>query len=268
MTRLGVVGNISRDAAEHPEHQHHLLGGAALYIALAAVRAAVTAAPVSVIGHDLAKELQRPEPARLDLSRIAIVDQPSCRFHLTYDQQGTLTSVEASYGAAEQLTAHALEHLNGFEHVHVCCRRPLDPVPVLAALAEREQDFSVDFITASAADMIAATARFLPHARVVFADVSEYATLAHLVNLEDLRTVTVTDGPRPASLYRRGRLAARATVQPSPALEVTGAGDTFTGTFLARVLNGVPEELSLHHGAQAATSRVANLGITLHPQPP
>ncbi|MBG0568723.1 carbohydrate kinase family protein [Actinoplanes aureus] len=268
MSRLGVIGNISRDTAEHPGQHRHLLGGAALYISLAAARAGVSAAPVSVIGNDLADALRLPQLTLLDLTAIAVADQPSCSFHLRYDRQGALIAVDAIYGAADQLTTHALEHLHRFEHVHVCCRRPLDPVPVLAALVERRQPFSVDFITASAADMITATAPYLRHARTVCTDIGEYAILTGAVPADHLRAVTVTDGPRPAVLYRHGEVAARTPVQPAVVIEVTGAGDTFTGTFLAATLQGVPETLALSRATQAATRRIATAGITLHPQPP
>lgn len=268
MTTLGVVGNISRDTAEHPDQQRHLLGGAALYVALAATQAGATASPVSVIGRDLTDALRTPQLAELDLAAVAVVDQPSCHFHLRYDRQGTLIAVDAAFGAAEQLTAHALQRMHGFDHVHVCCRRPLDPIPVLAALVERGQPFSVDFITASAANMIIATAPFLSYARTVFTDINEYALLTRAVVLDRLDAVTVTDGPHPVSLYRHGELTARAPVQPARAVEVTGAGDTFTGTFLAALLHGVPEELALSRAADAATTRIATVGITLHLQPP
>ncbi|GIF45228.1 carbohydrate kinase family protein [Actinoplanes xinjiangensis] len=268
MTTLGVIGNISRDTAEHPGHQRHLLGGAALYIALAAARAGVTAAPISVIGHDLAETLRDPQLSLLDLTGIAIAEQPSCRFHLRYDRHGTLLAVDAAYGAAQQLTAHALQPRHACEHVHVCCRRPLDPGPVLTAFVERRQPFSVDFITASAADMIEASAPFLRHARVIFTDINEYALLTAAVPAEDLPAVTVTDGPRPAVLYRYGEVAALTPIQQAETVEVTGAGDTFTGTFLAATLHGDPDTIALRRATQAATTRVTTKGITLHPQPP
>jgi sugar/nucleoside kinase (ribokinase family) len=268
MTALGVVGNISRDTAEHPHRQHHLLGGAALYIALAAARTGVTAAPIAVIGHDLAETLRDPQLTLLDLTDIAVVDQPTCQFHLSYDQHGTLLAVDAAYGAAQQLTAHALQRRRDFAHVHVCCRRPLDLPPVLAALVDRRQPFSVDFITASAEEMIEAAAPFLRHARIVFTDINEYALLTRAVAAEELRAVTVTDGPRPAVLYRHGQPAARTPIPQTEAVEVTGAGDTFTGTFLAATLHGAPDTVALSRAAHVATTRVATIGITLHPQPP
>lgn len=268
MTSLGVIGNFSHDTAEHPDRRHHLLGGAALYISLAAARAGATAAPITVIGDDLAYTLRTPQLAGLDHTGVAVVEQPSCRFHLRYDQHGTLIYVDATYGAAQRLTAHALQQSHRYDHVHVCCRRPLDPAPVLAALAERRQPFSVDFITTSATDMITAAAPYLPAAKIVFTDAREFTALTAAVPAERLRTVTVTDGPRPATLYRHGRPVARTPIAQVDAVEVTGAGDTFTGTLLAAVLNGTPEAAALSQAAQAATARLATPGIALHPQPP
>jgi len=269
MTRLGVIGNISRDTTEYAgRHHRHLLGGAALYIALAAARAGVPAAPIAVIGADLADALRLPPLEPLDLTGIAVVDQPSCRFHLRYDRQHTLVGLDADYGAAERLTSHALVQAPHHRFVHVCCRRPLDPVPVLTALIDRQQPFSVDFITASAVDMITATAPLLPYAQIIFTDISEYDVLIRTVDAANLRLVTVTDGPRPVVLYQYGVPVIRTSVVPTKAVEVTGAGDTFTGTFLASMLRGEPQSLALRHAAQAATARVTTIGISLHQAPP
>lgn len=269
MSALGVIGNISHDTAEYPGQAHRqLLGGAALYIALAASRAGVTATPISVIGADLTGALRSPQLEGLDLTGVAIVDQPSCRFRMRYDHQHNLTAVDADYGAAELLTGHALDQAPHHRFIHVCCRRPLDPVPVLTALVARGQPFSIDFITASAAEMITATGPLLPYAQIIFTDISEYAVLTRTVDAADLRAATVTDGPRPVVLYRYGVQVAQAAVIPAEAVEVTGAGDTFTGTFLASTLRGEPQPLALRHAVHAATARVATTGIALLHAPP
>jgi len=264
MLKLGVIGNISRDTTEYAGSPHrHLLGGAALYIALAAARAGVAAAPIAVIGADLAEALRLPTLKAMSLDSVAIVDRPSCRFHLRYDQRHILASLDADYGAAELLTQHALDQAPHYGFVHVCCRLPLDPVPVLTALIDRHQPFSVDFIAASAPGMIAATAAFLPYAEFIFTNVSEYELLKRAVDATNLRVVTVTDGPRPVVLYRYGVPVVRTPIVQTKAIEVTGAGDTLTGTFLASMLRGEGRSLALRYAAQAATARVATIGISL-----
>ncbi|MDT0348121.1 carbohydrate kinase family protein [Pseudonocardia charpentierae] len=264
MAGLGVIGNISRDLTEYPGRpRRHLLGGAALYVALAAARAGMRAAPISVIGADLAAAMRTPLLEPLDLSGVAVTAKPSCRFSLRYSREHVLIDFAEEYGAAEDLTRHALVEAPRHEFVHVCCRRPLDPVPVLTALVDRRQRFSVDFVAASAADMIAATAALLPRADVVFTDAKEYDVLLRTVGASDLPAVTVTDGPGPVTLYEYGVLVARAPVRRVEAVEVTGAGDTFSGTFLASVLDGQSRRRALRRAVKAATARVTVAGIVL-----
>ena len=267
MTTLGVVGNLSRDTAVHPATTRHLLGGAALHIALAATRAGLRAAPIAVIGPDLTGALTLPAIAELDLADIRIASEPSCRFRLRYDTQGVLLDLRATYGAARELTEHALQAAARYPHVHVCCRRPLDAHRMLDALAGRGQRFSVDFITSSATEIISAVADLLPSASIIFTNASEFEPLTQTVALDRLHTVTVTDGPRPVVVYRNGIPLARLAVAAATAVEVTGAGDTFTGTFLGAILLGQPEPAALALAVNAATGHITTAGIPLDPNP-
>lgn len=111
-TRLSVVGNISHDTSHYSDGRRcDRLGGAALHTALAAARADAHAAPVSVIGHDLAGlPATHPQPG-IDWSALAIAHGPSAAFTLTYGTDDTLTSSQADYGITEGLTRHALDHI-------------------------------------------------------------------------------------------------------------------------------------------------------------
>ena len=105
MELLGVVGNISRDLATYPGTRAEMLGGAALHVALAAARAGLPAAPVSVAGTDLGWIAGDPRLAGLDLRHVKVVPGESCAFTLTYDGTGRLTGTESSFGVAAGLTA-------------------------------------------------------------------------------------------------------------------------------------------------------------------
>jgi sugar/nucleoside kinase (ribokinase family) len=257
MQRLSVIGNLSRDRTHYPNgYGAEQLGGAALYISLAAARGGVQAAPVSVIGPDLPDLPVDLHSPGLDLSALLTVAGPSASFRLDYDTDDQLIGMTAAYGVAERLTEHALDHITRHpcDRYHVCCRRPLDVPLVLRSLASSGATFSVDFIVSSAERIVAEAAPWLPYAEVVFTNAAEYRLLEHVVDVGALRTAVITDGPRPARLLRHGQQVLMSMPPAVTPVEVTGAGDTLTGTFLAHRLNGHDDSSALRAAVSAAST--------------
>ncbi len=264
MSQLAVLGNISRDLAIYPDgRRFELLGGAALHVARAAFRAGLAAAPVSVIGADLGWIRGDPRLAGLDLTSVKVVPGPSCAFTLTYAGAGKLASIDCSFGAAESLTSHCLTEIGRHGQYHVCCRRPLLVSAVLERLARAGLMFSTDFHLASATEMISAAAPFLPHARVVFVNAAEFTTLASLTDPACLAVVVISDGPGEVTLLRHGE--ATVTIRPpqTSAAEVTGAGDTLAGTFLASVACGLGDGDALRAAVTAAALSIRGPGLAI-----
>ncbi|MFF4189100.1 PfkB family carbohydrate kinase [Streptomyces sp. NPDC001691] len=271
MDRLAVIGNISRDRSRYPDgRSSDQIGGAALNIALAAARTGVRAAAVSVIGHDLACLPTRLTIPGLDWSALSITTGTSATFTLAYDQRSQLVGMETDYGISTALTDHALAHIaqHPGDRYHVCCRRPLDVPRILQALTAREARFSADFFLPSADYMIRAAAPWLRRADMVFVNAEEYRLLARPLTeatntdagrhvLADtaaaLPGVVITDGPHPVRLLRHGRQVTSVYPPRVAAVEVTGAGDTLAGTFLARVLLGDGDTAALKAAARAAS---------------
>ena len=263
MGLLGVVGNISRDLATYPGTRAEMLGGAALHIALAAARAGLPAAPVSVAGADLGWITSDPRLAGLDLRHVTVVPGESCAFRLTYDATGRLTGTDSAFGVAAGLTAHALRVLGSLPFCHVCCRRPLDAPAVLGRLAELGIPFSADFHLASASVLMPAVSAALPCARAVFVNAAEFAILAQVADLGRLPAVVISDGPAPAMVLRYGRQVASAAPPATTVTEVTGAGDTLTGTFLAACARGLGCQAALAEAVTAASRAVSGPGMAI-----
>ena len=262
MSTLGVIGNISRDLVSYSDGRRFaLLGGAALHVALAASRAGLVAAPISVIGDDLEPLLDDRRLAAVDLASVKVVSETSCTFHLSYDQDGQLAVAESDFGAAAKLTDHALSALGRYDHYHVCCRRPLDAALILRCLVSKACRFSADFYLTSAVDLIPAIAAQLPKASIVFVNAAEFSVLADAINVARLSAIVISDGPRLVTLVRHGQVAAE--LQPPNAIvtEVTGAGDTLAGTFLAATAQGLPDVEALQMAVSAATMVVRDSGI-------
>jgi len=257
MQLLGVVGNISRDLAIYPGTRIEMLGGAALRIALAAGRAGLRAAPVSVAGTDLSWITSDPRLAGLDLRHVKVTPGQSCSFKLTYDATGRLADTESSFGAAAGLTAHVLSVLGSLPACHVCCRRPLDAPAVLGLLAELGIPFTVDFHLASADVLMPAASLALRAARAVFVNAAEFSILAQVTDPGSLQTVVISDGPAAAIVLRHGRQVASAVPPVTTVTEVTGAGDTLTGTFLAAYARGLDCQAALAEAVTAASREIS-----------
>lgn len=260
MERLDVIGNISRDRTRYPDRRGgSRLGGAALFLSLAAARASRRAAPVCVLGDDLAQLPESPGLEVLDWTARIQVEGVSTTFDLEYDVHGELLAVGTEYGVAEGLTDHALSHVdqhpNG--HYHVCCRRPLDVTAVLDRLVTYGSGFSVDFFLPSAKDLIRLAAPWLPKASTLFVNAAEYRLLEQVIDSGALPEVVITDGPRAAVVHHYGRQVASAVPPPSPPREVSGAGDTLAGTFLAHRSQGATPAQALAEATSAAARYVA-----------
>ena len=261
---LAVVGNISRDITRYSSAYKTSLGGAALHIALAAGRAGLPAAPVAVIGPDLDHLRTDPRLNGVDWSATATHAGKSTTFTLTYNESDELVGLDADYGVAANLTEHALTQIRtGFACAyHVCCRRPLDIPTVLDALIQSDHPFSIDFMISSAHVAVAATKHLIHHADPVFVNAAEHELLTAMADAP--RTVITTDGPRPVRLFHHGRLAATITPPPAAAVEVTGAGDTLTGTFLA-ARAGLSDRDALQLAIAAATHHITTPRLAIEP---
>lgn len=264
MRTLGVIGNISRDVVSYPDGRRFaLLGGAALHVALAASQAGLVAAPVAVIGDDLAPLMHDRRLATLELTSLKVVPEKSCTFHLSYDQDGQIAVAECDFGAAAQLTEHALSVLRFHDRYHVCCRRPLDVTLILNRLVSNSHQFSVDFYLTSTEDLIPAAATVLPNASTVFVNIAEFHVLAAAIDPARLPAIVVSDGPRPVTLLRHGQVVTAVHPPRATAAEVTGAGDTLAGTFLAATERGLGDTDALQAAVRAATMAIRNPGISV-----
>ena len=264
MEQLGVIGNISRDLAIYPDGTRvTMLGGAALHIAMAAARAGLPAAPISVIGTDLRWILGDQRLTGVDLRHVKVAPGQSCTFRLVYGESGRLTDIEASFGASAHLTGHALRVIGSHRVCHVCCRRPIDASAVLRRLAATGVPFSADFHLASASAMMQATRAALRYARAVFVNAAEFAMLTRVTDPAGLETLVISDGSRPATVLARGQQVAAAVPPVTTVAEVTGAGDTLTGTFLAASAQGLGCQAALNEAVAAASEAVSNQGLTI-----
>jgi sugar/nucleoside kinase (ribokinase family) len=134
---------------------------------------------------------------------------------------------------------------------------------VLGRLAGTGIPFSLDFHLASAAVTIPAADAAISHASVVFVNAAEFATLARVTDPGRLKAVVISDGPRPVTMLRSGRVVASVLPPDASAVEVTGAGDTLAGTFLAAYARGIGDRAALATAVSAATEAVSGPGLVI-----
>lgn len=72
--------------------------------------------------------------------------------------------------------------------------------------------------------------------------------------------VVVTRGAAGALVAERGRITAEVAAEPAEAVDSTGAGDAFTGGFLAARLEGADPAEAARAGCRAAALAVTRLG--------
>ncbi|MET7852311.1 carbohydrate kinase family protein [Streptomyces avermitilis] len=267
MQRTIVIGNISLDHIHRPGHPPvRQLGGAALHLAVAAARAGLPVAPAAAIGSDLTRLTGDPRLPALDWTLLHHAPGPTAAFTIYYDEAGTVTAVDTAYGTAEHLTAHALRLIDSHPQAtfHVSCRRPLRIRDVLQALTARGCSFSLDFHLPSAPQLIPAATPWLHRAATVFVNAEEHTLLTQTAGPRPCPEVVVTDGPRPARVLLYGRTLPPATPPAVPTVrQITGAGDTLAGTYLAHRARHVSPAIALTRAVQAASRHTAQTPLPL-----
>ncbi|MEV0177237.1 PfkB family carbohydrate kinase [Streptomyces sp. NPDC050803] len=268
MQRTIVIGNISLDHIHRPGHPPvHQLGGAALHLAAAAARAGLTAAPAAAVGDDLSGLAGEPRLPCLDWSLLHHAPEPSAAFTIHYDETETVTNVDSDYGGAGHLTAHALHVIDRHPRAvfHVSCRHPLDVPTVLEALTEHDCAFSLDFHLPSAPQLIPAATPWLHHATTIFVNAQEHALLNHHTGHPSPCPETViTDGPGPAHVLTHRDIPRPVAPAAVPTVrQITGAGDTLAGAYLAHRARHLPPPSTSRSKPPPATRHTARLPLTV-----
>lgn len=133
----------------------------------------------------------------------------------------------------------------------------------LSVVGHELEVIRLDFFLPSAANSIAAAENALPMAHLVFVNAAEYELLTDAIPARDLQEVLVTDGPRPAQLFRSGRYITRATPPRVTTVDVTGSGDTLAGAFLAARATGLDDTGALECAVRAASAHAASPALRL-----
>jgi sugar/nucleoside kinase (ribokinase family) len=255
-----IVGNVSYDSVIYPESTATFWGGGGLNVALAAGNAGAITTLLSVAGRD-AKSMLELVGRFIDVDQVSIVDEETCRFLIEYDKNGDVLKTSAYYNAANKLDSVISNYQFRGGHYHVCCRKPLSPQYLLERLVALNLQFSLDFVSTSAAEIIPLVNRWMGLSRFVFVNRREFEILRGIRVIEDLQELVVTTGSDPVCVYQYGREVGRWDCLKKEFVDVTGAGDVFVGTYLGTRLLGEDIASSVKRAIVEAQHSIDGRGV-------
>jgi ribokinase len=263
--RLLVVGGASLDVIHVRGVPTPTPGGAGLYTALAAARAGAAVTMLAPLPDPMPAELA-PALARIRWVGPTVPVDGLPRFEIAYDDTGAVTLFREHLGAEPDMTPALLDLIDDLPGCAYC-------VPFLdarlqrsfiAALHERgvltvastygkaaRQETEVVRSTASLADLFFCNA---DEAGVVFGGIDGAPPPAGRLRF-------VTRGSHGATVLQGAHRTDVAGLA-ADALDPTGAGDTFCGTTVARLLLGDHPVIAAERGNAAAAEMVTAVGPT------
>lgn len=246
-------------------------GGAGLYTALAAARAGADVTMLAPLPDPMPGELA---PA-LDLIRWVgpVVDLDGLpRFEIAYDDEGSVALFREHLGAEPDMTPELLDLIDDLPPTAYC-------VPFMDAGLQRS---FIDALAHRGCLTVGATygkavrsdtelvRSTLDHADLSFCNAAEAETLfADTPEPPTGHLRFVTRGRHGAVVFQ-GDHRTEVTGESSVAVDPTGAGDTFCGTTIARILLGDHPVDAARRGNAAAAEMVTRVGpeALLRPGPP
>ena len=259
-----MVGGASLDIIHVRGVPTRTPGGAGLYTALAAARAGADVTMLAPLPDPMPPELA-PALDRIRWVGPTVDLDGLPRFEIAYDEQGAVTLFREYLGAEPDMTPALLDMLDDLPGCAYC-------VPFLDA---RLQQAFIRALAARGCLTVAST--YGKAARTETSIVRDTQALADLFFCnEDEATVLfgspagdagpaaghlryVTRGSRGATVHQGSHATDIAGV-PVDALDPTGAGDTFCGTTIARLLAGDHPVEAARRGNAAAVEMVTGIG--------
>jgi ribokinase len=220
-------------------------GGKGANQALAAARLGADVGLIAAVGSDEAADaaLYLLEDEGVDLSRCWTSQTLPTGVALIVVAENGENQIVVAPGANRGLTADSLE-LGKKESV--ICQLEI-PVETVIAAAKT----TGGFFCLNAAPAVPVPAELLRRADLVVVNELEHAALGD--DLAECRgLVALTLGAAGATLYRHGRIVARAVPPQVDAVDSTGAGDCFVAALTVAILNGLTAEQALARAVTAA----------------
>lgn len=257
---VAVAGTFHHDDLSTPAGRRDVLGGSAVYFALAASRLA----PVRVngiVGTDTVADFTEIlDVPGVSLDGMVVSPTPTFRWHAVHDFERWVTvSEELEPGCDPEWAPHLPSSSVDAQVLFVAS---MNPTLQRAVLDQSEAQLiginsMTEFIEGRRAEVFSLVAR----ADVLFLTESELASLTgtdewrgsaeRLCGTGRLRAVVVKHGPRGAACVTRTGITAMEAVPVTAVVDPTGAGDALAGGFLGRAAQAERDDEAIFESALA-----------------
>ncbi len=229
------------------------LGGKGINQSIAIARAGGAVKHIGAVGADGAFALAQIADMGLDTNDIRVTDTNTGHAVICLDKQGE-NHIIIHAGANAELTENQINSA-------------LDTNPKAEWVVIQNETNLTEYIAKSAkkrglslaysAAPFDATAcqTILPYLDILAVNETEATALSHAMQtpITELKipTLLITKGAKGAELWQNGGCISVKGL-PVKAIDTVGAGDTFFGSFIARLQNGTPPQEALNYAASAA----------------
>lgn len=260
---IGSIGIVRFSTVE--ELPKRTLGGAGFNIGVAAAANHVRPSIITTVSESDAKLL-----AELPLDTICDTTyiKTSPRYRLTFNYK---TRTEALSEPSQLVEGFGYSVLN--QHIrtclsrtgwyHISCRDPLCPKSFIEKLkANSRNRISIDFTFSSIAKQFHAICPLVQYVDLIFLNEPEYELIRNkLSHIRYKGIVIVTRREHSAQAWYRGlRILDVKTAWTEP-VDPSGAGDCFTGAFLASISRGKTLADAMVSGHRTARKSLSNIGV-------
>ena len=229
------------------------LGGKGINQSIAIARAGGAVKHIGAVGADGAFALAQIADMGLDTGNIRVTDTATGHAVICLDKQGE-NHIIIHAGANAELTENQINSaLNTNPKAEWVVIQNETNLTEYIAKSAKERGLSLAY---SAAPFDATACQtILPHLDILAVNETEATALSHAMQtpITDLKipTLLITKGAKGAELWQNGACVSVRGL-PVKAIDTVGAGDTFFGSFIARLQNSETPQEALNYAASAA----------------
>lgn len=263
--RLVFVGYTNIDENRRPDGTTILPGGAAYF---GSVTASLVSEPIGLVTR-IGEDFDRSLLQRVSQEGIHVIHgTPNGRSTQVYHSLTDLTQrdIFIEWGVNPDLNPQDFpsEWLESAAYIHIATMPPLQQRTFIEYLREHapqaKLSIDTDLIFLQDEETRALVADNFKQVDLAFVNRREYDLLKDVVDTREEAIVKLDE--EGAVYLRRGVQHAQAQTRRVDAVDVTGAGDIFAGTFLSHRTNGNSVEAALQEATSTATTSVTQVGIS------
>lgn len=269
---LVVAGKLAIDELSFEGKPHApVLGGSAAHVAIAAATLGSKVAIVSAIGKDFPPNfLQMLVSKGIDLSGVRQQPGRSAHFWADFSKNGSMNSYRLHFGVGNQLSFRTFsDQIRNARAVHLGILPPHLQRALIKRVKGKNKLLSMTTIFHQAKTLRHEIIPQIPFLDILFLNSIEAMLLTQrddpkkaIVHLgEKVPIVVVTQGSKGCLVNHQGKVQHVISYR-SNEVDVTGAGDSFAGAFLASYLQDSDIILAAKWGNAAGAINVQGVGST------